>query len=209
MPQSIDNTQASLALTQAFVMSGVFPPRDGGAGGAFLDEIFTFAFNFAPGSPNGTLSANGQLLSIAQHTAVFSLIVTNYGGNGTTNFALPDLGGITMIGTGQGPGLSPEQLGVRDGTSVIRVDGREQLADQRQRSDVPAPRLAAAGGITPHDQGSATVAEIAGVAGIFRDLPEAGQANVGCTRRRKPFRSGPQRRSAAESTARSVAWRNT
>jgi hypothetical protein len=90
MPQSIDNTQASLALTQAFVMSGVFPPRDGGAGGAFLDEIFTFAFNFAPGSPNGTLSANGQLLSIAQHTAVFSLIGTIYGGNGTTNFALPD-----------------------------------------------------------------------------------------------------------------------
>jgi hypothetical protein len=50
MPQSpVDNTQASLALTQASVTIGVFPPHDGGAGGAFLDEIFTFAFNFAPG----------------------------------------------------------------------------------------------------------------------------------------------------------------
>ena len=115
----VDNTQASLALTQGFVMSGVFPPRDGDAGGAFLGEIFTFAFNFAPG---GTLSANQLLpLSISENQAVFSLIGTTYGGNGTTNFALPDLGGVTMIGTGQGPGLSPEQLGVPDGASGVTL----------------------------------------------------------------------------------------
>ena len=120
MPQTpVDNTQPSLALTQAFVTVGVFPPSDGPAGGAFLDEIFTFAFNFAP--PGGTLGANGQLLSIAQNQAVFSLIGTTYGGNGTTNFALPNLGGATMIGTGQGPGLSPEQLGVPDGTSSVTL----------------------------------------------------------------------------------------
>jgi len=120
MPQTpVDNTQPSLALTQAFVTVGVFPPSDGPAGGAFLDEIFTFAFNFAPGG--GTLSANGQLLSIAQNQAVFSLIGTTYGGNGTTNFALPNLGGATMIGTGQGPGLSPENLGVPDGTSSVTL----------------------------------------------------------------------------------------
>ena len=130
MPQTpIDNTQASLALTQAFVMRGVFPPRDGGAGGAFLDEIFTFAFNFAPGSPNGTLSANGQLLPIAQNTAVFSLIGNFYGGNGTTNFALPDLGGVTMVGTGQGPRLSAEQLGVREGTSSVTLTRPELPPD--------------------------------------------------------------------------------
>jgi microcystin-dependent protein len=130
MPQTpLDNTQASLALTQAFVMRGVFPPRDGGAGGAFLGEIFTFAFNFAPGSPNGTLSANGQLLPIVQNTAVFSLIGNFYGGNGTTDFALPDLGGVTMIGTGQGPGLSPEQLGVREGTSSVTLTQPELPPD--------------------------------------------------------------------------------
>ena len=68
MPQTpVDNTQPSLALTQAFVTVGVFPPSDGPAGGAFLDEIFTFAFNFAP--TGGMLSANGQLLSIAQNQA--------------------------------------------------------------------------------------------------------------------------------------------
>jgi microcystin-dependent protein len=106
-------------------MSGVFPSHDG-AGGAFLDEIFTFAFNFVPG---GTLGANGQLLSINQNQAVFSLTGTTYGGNGTTNFALPDLGGVTMIGTGQGPGLSPEQLGVRDGTSNVTLTSSELPPD--------------------------------------------------------------------------------
>jgi microcystin-dependent protein len=119
MPQTpVDNTQSSLALTQAFVTAGVFPPHDDPAGGAFLDEILTYAFNFAPG---GTLDANGLLLSISQNQAVFSLIGTTYGGNGTTNFALPNLGGATMIGTGQGPGLSPEQLGVPDGTSSVTL----------------------------------------------------------------------------------------
>jgi len=120
MPQTpIDNTQASLALTQAFVTTGVFPPRTGAAGGAFLDEIFTFAFNFAPG---GTIGANGQVLPITQqNNAVYSLIGTTYGGDGVSTFAIPNLGGVTMIGTGQGPGLSPEQLGVPDGASSVTL----------------------------------------------------------------------------------------
>src|SRR5205823_2262411 len=62
----IDNTQTSLALTQAFVTSGIFPSPGGPAGGAFLDEIFTFAFNF---SPSGTIGANGLVLPIATNTA--------------------------------------------------------------------------------------------------------------------------------------------
>jgi microcystin-dependent protein len=68
MPQTpVDNTQPSLALTQSFVISGVFPPHDNmtAAGGGFLGEIFTYAFNFSP--PGATLGTNGQLLSIAQN----------------------------------------------------------------------------------------------------------------------------------------------
>ena len=73
MPQApIDNTQASLALTQALMTTGQPPRQAGPAGGAFLDEISTFAFNFAP--PGATLSANGQVLPIAQNGAVFNLI---------------------------------------------------------------------------------------------------------------------------------------
>jgi hypothetical protein len=105
----VDNIQTSLALTQAFVTVGVFPPMGGPAGGAFMGEIFTYAFNFSP--LGATLGANGQLLSIAQNQAVFSLIGTTYGGNGTTTFALPNLGGVTKIGTGQGPGAQPGAAG--------------------------------------------------------------------------------------------------
>ena len=110
-------------------VSGVVRPQPfcRHTGGAFLDEIFTFAFNSA--APGGTLSANGQVLPIAQNTAVYGLIGTTYGGNGTTNFAISNLGGVTMIGTGQGPGLSPEQLGVPDGTSSVTLTRPELPPD--------------------------------------------------------------------------------
>jgi len=172
----VDNTQASLALTQAFVTAGVFPPRDGDAGGAFLGEIFTFAFNFAPG---GTLSANQLLpLSISQNQAVFSLIGTTYGGNGTTNFALPNLGGVTMIGTGQGPGLSPEQLGVPDGASGVtltlpelppNLGGTSQPFSNYQPS-LPVTYMICVDGIFPGQSGSARrdlLGEVVPFAGNF------------------------------------------
>jgi microcystin-dependent protein len=159
MPQTpIDNTQASLALTQSFVTSGVFPPRDSVAGGAFLDEIFTFAFNFTPG---GTLSANGQVLPIAQNTAVFSLIGTTYDGNGTTNFAIPNLGGVTMIGTGQGPGLSAEQLGVPDGASSVTLTRSElppDLGGTSQPFSLPAPGSIPSRASSPSSRGAASSA---------------------------------------------------
>jgi microcystin-dependent protein len=60
-------------------------------------------FNFAP---RGWALCNGAVLSIAQNSALFALIGTTYGGNGTTTFALPDLRGRTLVGMGQGPGLS-------------------------------------------------------------------------------------------------------
>jgi microcystin-dependent protein len=119
---SLDNRQSSLALTQAFVTRGLFPSHSG-AGGAFMGEIFTFAFDFAPG---GTVTANGQVLNILPNTDLFSLIGNIYGGNGTTTFALPNLGGITMIGPSQGPGLGSEQLGVLHGSSSVTLT-RPQL----------------------------------------------------------------------------------
>src|SRR5690606_23022826 len=64
----------------------------------FLGEIRSFAFNFAP---KGWALCNGQLLTIAQNQALFSILGTTYGGNGTTNFALPDLRGRTPMHPGQ------------------------------------------------------------------------------------------------------------
>ncbi len=69
----------------------------------YLGEICTFGFNFCP---QGFLPTNGSLLPISQNAALFSLLGTTYGGNGSTTFALPDLRGRAVVGTGQGPGLS-------------------------------------------------------------------------------------------------------
>ncbi|HEX2748264.1 MAG TPA: tail fiber protein [Verrucomicrobiales bacterium] len=74
----------------------------------FLAQITLFAGNFAP---RGWAFCSGQILSIAQNTALFSLLGTNYGGNGQTTFALPDLRGRVPIQPGQGPGLSSYNLG--------------------------------------------------------------------------------------------------
>jgi microcystin-dependent protein len=79
----------------------------------FIGTIMPVGFNFAP---RGWALCNGQLLSIAQNTALFSLLGTVYGGNGQTTFALPDLRGRTLVGMGQGPGMSNVQQGQVWGT---------------------------------------------------------------------------------------------
>ena len=79
----------------------------------FIGIIKMFAGNFAP---RGWAFCNGQLLSIAQNTALFSILGTTYGGNGQTTFALPDLRGRVAVHPGQGPGLSSYSLGENGGT---------------------------------------------------------------------------------------------
>src|SRR5213083_190033 len=77
-----------------------------------LGCIFMFAGNFAP---RGYALCQGQLLSIAQNTALFSILGTTYGGNGQTTFGLPDLRGRAPVGQGQAPGLNNVQLGESGG----------------------------------------------------------------------------------------------
>jgi microcystin-dependent protein len=79
----------------------------------FLGEIRIFGFNFAP---QGWAFCDGQLMSISQNTALFSLLGTFYGGNGIQTFALPDLRGRVSIHQGQGPGLSSYVIGQTGGT---------------------------------------------------------------------------------------------
>lgn len=74
----------------------------------FLGQIQIFPYNFAP---RGWAFCNGQIMPIAQNTALFSLLGTTYGGNGQTTFALPDLRGRFPNSSGQGPGLSNYSLG--------------------------------------------------------------------------------------------------
>jgi microcystin-dependent protein len=84
----------------------------------FLSEIRLFSFTFPP---KGWAFCNGQVLSIAQNTALFSLLGTTYGGNGTTNFMLPNLQGRAITGWGQGAGLSPLTLGQVGGQETSTV----------------------------------------------------------------------------------------
>lgn len=77
-----------------------------------MGSIMAFGFDFAP---RGWYQCNGQLISIAQNTALFSLLGTYYGGDGVNTFALPDLRGHTAIGIGQGKGTSNYVIGQQAG----------------------------------------------------------------------------------------------
>jgi microcystin-dependent protein len=84
----------------------------------FVAEIRIFPFNFAP---KGWAWCDGQLLPISQNTALFSLLGTTYGGNGKSNFALPDLQGRAPMHPGQGPGLSLHDLGETGGSDTVTL----------------------------------------------------------------------------------------
>ena len=84
----------------------------------FVAEIRILACNFAP---HGWAFCNGQLLPISQNTALFSLLGTTYGGNGQSTFALPNLQGSAAMHPGQGPGLSPRDLGQTGGSETVTL----------------------------------------------------------------------------------------
>ncbi|HZU86798.1 MAG TPA: tail fiber protein [Anaerolineaceae bacterium] len=84
----------------------------------FVAEIRMFPFNFAP---QGWAWCDGQLLPLSQNTALFSLLGTTYGGNGKSNFALPDLQGRAPMHPGQGSGLSLHDLGESNGSEAVTL----------------------------------------------------------------------------------------
>jgi microcystin-dependent protein len=113
-----------------------------------LGSIIMFGGNFAP---RGWALCQGQILPIAQNTALFSLLGTTYGGNGQTTFALPDLRGRAPVQQGQGPGLASVDLGEMAGTQTVTILSTQMPAhthavqvtlhcanDGRPSSDTPA-----------------------------------------------------------------------
>jgi microcystin-dependent protein len=113
-----------------------------------LAGIFLFGGNFAP---RGYMLCQGQILSIAQNTALFSLLGTTFGGNGQTTFALPDLRGRLPVGTGQGPGLPnmlQGEMGGADNVTLTSLNMPQHThtvvvtihaaADGRPTSETPA-----------------------------------------------------------------------
>jgi microcystin-dependent protein len=93
----------------------------------FLGQVALFPYNFAP---RGWARCQGQLMSISQNTALFSLLGTMYGGDGKSTFALPDLQGRVPISKGQGPGLSSyvqgEEIGLENVTLISTENGIHQ-----------------------------------------------------------------------------------
>lgn len=114
-------------------------PASADAANPYIGEIMQVGFNFCP---RGWAVAQGQLLSIAQNTALFSLLGTNYGGNGQTTFALPNFAGNTANTDGQGPGLSPYVIGEQAGAASTTLTVLE-LATHDHRAAVQTANAAA------------------------------------------------------------------
>jgi len=131
----------------------------------FVAEIRIFPFNFAP---KGWAWCNGQLLPISQNTALFSLLGTTYGGDGKSNFALPNLQGRAPMHQGQGPGLSLHDLGETGGSETVSL----------LESEIPAHNHALMAQTTVATKSTPDQNSIARVSGATPYLPPAGAATV-------------------------------
>lgn len=114
---------ARTTFVLAVLLAGLSTPA--AAQDPFLGEIRWVPYNFAP---RGWASCDGQLLPIAQNTALFSLLGTTFGGNGQTTFALPDMRGRMPIHVGQGPGLTERHLGESAGNETHTLSVSEMPA---------------------------------------------------------------------------------
>lgn len=101
----------------------------------FIGQIAFVAFNFAP---RGWAECNGQSLPISQYTPLFALIGTTYGGDGSTYFNLPDMRGRTLVGVGQGPGLSNYSQGQTGGQETVTLNTNQIPAHSHSIAAVKA-----------------------------------------------------------------------
>jgi microcystin-dependent protein len=106
------------AMTVAVGFGALAAAEHAAAQDYYLGQMIEVGANFCP---RGWVETNGQILSIAQNTALFALLGTTYGGNGQTTFALPDLRGRMILNQGQGPGLSPYALGQQAGSETVTL----------------------------------------------------------------------------------------
>ncbi len=99
----------------------------------FIGQIMAVGFDFAP---RGWAKCEGQLLSIAANQALFSLLGTQYGGDGRTTFGLPDLRGRVAIGAGQSPGTGTYRQGVKGGSETVSLSANQMPAHTHGTSAV-------------------------------------------------------------------------
>lgn len=124
---------ALLAVAALAAGSMLMLPARASAQECLIGEVRMFAGNF---EPRNWAYCNGQLLPISQNTALFSILGTTYGGDGQTNFALPNLSGRFPLGAGQGPGLSYRVLGEAGGAESVTLTTSQMPAHTHQLAAV-------------------------------------------------------------------------
>ncbi|THD34760.1 MAG: phage tail protein [Sphingomonas sp.] len=157
----------------------------------YLGQIVPFGFQFAPVN---FAYCNGAILPISQYTALFSLLGTYYGGNGTTNFALPNLSGRAAIGQGQSPGTSNYVIGEQGGTenttlTIGNLPAHNHTATLNATTAKATSQVAAAGSLLAKsvDSGGTAVPDIYVPAGTSGAQVALGGLTVGVTGNNQPF----------------------
>ena len=136
---------AVLAAAPVALMSTTAPATAGTD--EYIGELMLVGYSFCP---RASTDAAGQLLPIAQYSALFSLYGTTFGGDGRTTFGLPDLRGRTAIGQGNGPGLTPRQVGQKSGAETVtlissQIPAHSHTGQVRSENTAPADTGNAAG----------------------------------------------------------------
>lgn len=139
---AFDARAPSLPLTAWVALEGIFPSTSGGGDSPFLGEIRWFGGNFTP--TTGWAPADGRLLAISAYSALFAILGTTYGGDGRTNFAVPDLRGRAPVGAGAVPGGPTIALGELVGSTPTTLNAMQ----------LPAHQHALAGGGTTQATGN-------------------------------------------------------
>ncbi len=160
----INTQQPTLTLKFGLMTQGIFPQREGGDGASVgIGHFRIFGFDFVPS--RGVADTGGQTTSIAQNTALFSILGTTYGGNGQTTFGIPDLGGRVAVSQGQSPGLSFYNLGQISGSDAVTLT----------QGNLPASRGGSSAGIDTTED-SLTINYVINPFGIF---PSGGSGGLG------------------------------
>lgn len=145
----------------------------------FVGEIRLFPFNFAP---LGWALCQGQLLPISQNTALFSLLGTQFGGNGTSNFALPDLQGRVAVNQGTGAGLSSYFIGQSGGVENLTLTAQEIPSHAHTLTAAGTLKAKNAGGNSQTPAGNAPAAESEGATATYSSAtPNASMRAGGVT----------------------------
>ena len=145
-------SQVTLGLLATAAASCYTAPASAQASDMYLGQMMLVPYNFCPRS---WVAANGQILSIAQNTALFSLLGTTYGGNGQTTFALPDLRGRFPNSVGQGPGLSAYSLGQVGGVESTTLTILQMPIHNHTATATTVVKIKALGGVDADKPGAA------------------------------------------------------